>query len=321
MCGRPLVSVIIPSYNHVNYVGQSIRSVWRQTYNKIELIVVDDASTDGTAEVVSELESESPIPMWVVKKSHNRGVSNSLNIGLSMASGEWVGFLSSDDYYITNKIERQIEIALTSPGEYGCIHTNAFSISEDGSILKARKQGAGRNILHGDCFESLLYAKGMVMPTSALIKRTCIDMVGQFDESMIAEDYDYFLRLSRGTKFYYLDEHLLCVRALPGSLGRRPWLWVDGIFRAIEKHVDMPGYDWTEVRIQRWMPLLQLFFEVGGPVEIYRALSKALEEAIGFENKTKIIKHLPLMAARAALSRQKKMFMNSVRMMKNNLKV
>ena len=93
----PLVSVILPSYNHVGFVERSIRSVWAQTYPNVELVVVDDASSDGTRDLIAALASEAPRPTRFVPKERNRGVSHSLNLGLGIAQGEWIAVVSSID--------------------------------------------------------------------------------------------------------------------------------------------------------------------------------------------------------------------------------
>ena len=107
---NPRVSVLMPAYNHERFVEQAVRSVWEQTARDIELIVIDDGSTDSTAEILQALAAGSPIPMKVSVQA-NAGISTTLNRAAGQARGEWVSILASDDYYVTHFIERNLQFA------------------------------------------------------------------------------------------------------------------------------------------------------------------------------------------------------------------
>lgn len=275
----PLVSVIVPSYNHAGFVEQSIRSIWEQDYPNVEVIVIDDASTDGSGELISRLASQSPIPMAVHIKSRNGGISESLNIGVSLAKGEWISILSSDDWFVANKISRQMRIAAEHGVDFGCIHSDAYSVTQDGKPRGTNFSRAGVRALHGEAFEDLIYNRARIIATSSLLRKDLVDRCGRFDESFIAEDYDFYLRLARLTKFYFLNEPLVNVRVSPQSLGRRPWQWLDSIFGALDKHRDVPNYDWERVKAERWLTLLPNFLENGNRAQISQVLSLSFGQA------------------------------------------
>src|SRR3954468_5593366 len=108
---QPLVSVIIPLYNHERFVAQAIRSVWAQTYPHLELIVIDDGSTDGSSAVVErELESGPPRPTRFLRQP-NSGAHEAMNRGVTLAKGKYVAFLNSDDLYHPDRIETLVEAA------------------------------------------------------------------------------------------------------------------------------------------------------------------------------------------------------------------
>jgi glycosyltransferase involved in cell wall biosynthesis len=104
-----LVSVIVPSYNHGRYIGEALRSIWRQTYRDLELIVIDDGSTDGSPGLVERMLAESPIPTRFVARE-NRGAAATINEGMRMARGRYVTVLNSDDLYADDRVERLLAL-------------------------------------------------------------------------------------------------------------------------------------------------------------------------------------------------------------------
>ncbi len=302
----PLVSVIIPSYNHQKYVEQAIRSVWQQTYTNIELIVVDDASTDNSQTLLKKLHQESPIPMQLLLKDKNKGVSNSVNTGVTIATGEWISFLSSDDYYAPHKIARQIAQAQVVGHEYGCLHSDAHSMDEHGNVGSRIYARSALPPLRGDGFRDLVFNRCRIIATSSVIRKDLIQAAGGFDELMVAEDYDFYLRLARLTHFWFLDEPLLYVRTLASSLGRQPWRWADGVFAALEKHQDVAGFDWKKVKADRWRTLLPNFLENSDASHMSKALGKAYNDAVAAKVIMPFVGWVVVAVARATMVRIKR---------------
>src|SRR6266852_3055872 len=109
---RPLVSVVMPVYNHRDYVTQAIESVYAQTYRPIELIIIDDGSSDGSVKAVRDfIEASAPPDGIAVRFQHreNRGAYATINEGLDLAAGEYLAILNSDDLYVRERLERCIE--------------------------------------------------------------------------------------------------------------------------------------------------------------------------------------------------------------------
>jgi glycosyltransferase involved in cell wall biosynthesis len=104
---QPLVSVVIPSYNHANFIGKAVQSVLDQTYNKYEIIVIDNHSNDGTHEIVASFEKKAIIRMLDI--NNNGIIAASRNMGISAAQGEWVAFLDSDDSWMPDKLEKTMK--------------------------------------------------------------------------------------------------------------------------------------------------------------------------------------------------------------------
>lgn len=128
--GLPKVSVIIPVYNGQNYLREAIESVFAQTYRNYELIVVDDGSNDGTWDII---QSYGPRVCGIRKE--NGGVASALNCGIRESSGDYIAWLSHDDLFLANKLDRQVEFLRRFPDFKAC-YTDYYVIDEDGKILR-----------------------------------------------------------------------------------------------------------------------------------------------------------------------------------------
>ena len=122
------VSVVIPSYNRAHLVKRAIDSVLNQTYREFEVIVVDDASTDGTAEIVKGLADQR---VRYVKHQANRGVSESRNTGIKAAKGHLIGFLDSDDEWLPHKLRKQIDRFNELPSDTGVVYGACLMVDEE----------------------------------------------------------------------------------------------------------------------------------------------------------------------------------------------
>ena len=222
----PLVSVVIPTYNRALTISPAIDSALNQTYKNIEIIVVDDGSTDNTKEALKPYEQKiTYIPQA------NSGVSSARNIGIQRAAGEYVAFLDSDDLWYPQKLEKQIE-AIQKNQEYALCLTNIEYINEAGSHISFSNL---REIIlqNGSFFEYLL--RGFPVTCSyMLIKKDVFNAVGLFDESLkTAEDIDMLLRITSGYQAILIDEPLVKYRRGSSHLSGR--LFTGNRLRAIQK--------------------------------------------------------------------------------------
>jgi glycosyltransferase involved in cell wall biosynthesis len=187
---HPKVSVIIPTYNRAHLVGDSIRSVLAQTYPNIELIVVDDGSTDDTAAVIAAIPDER---LRYIRQP-NRGRSSARNHALSLATGRYITFLDSDDLYLPDKIEVQVAYLQNHPGT-GMVYTSAHCIDQEGTMLEHKYLAT----VSGCIYESIAFFTPVTitLPT-VMTYRAIIDQVGGFDENMYRfEDTDMWRRISK----------------------------------------------------------------------------------------------------------------------------
>lgn len=194
------VSVIIPTYNRRHTLPRAIDSVLQQSVSAAEVWVIDDGSTDGTAELIN-----SQYPGINFSHQTNKGVSAARNAGIARSDCPWIAFLDSDDEWLPNKLENQFKFLEKNPTAK-ILHTDEIWI-RDGTRVnpmdKHRKQG-------GDIFEQSLALCAM-SPSTIVLHRDLFDEVGDFDESLPAcEDYDLWLRLTSRYPVSFLDEQLVC---------------------------------------------------------------------------------------------------------------
>ncbi|HEX8644097.1 MAG TPA: glycosyltransferase [Allosphingosinicella sp.] len=196
---EPLVSAILPVFDRAGSVARAIESVLAQTYQPIELILVDDGSTDGTAEVLERYRDRARL-----LRQDNRGAYAARNLALRHASGELVAFIDSDDAWLPDKLERQVPLMRPGVGlVYGDI-----------DILTAPDDAAARATRTGfemvrPCRGAVLecFARGNFVPTcTALVRRSALEEIGGFsEESRISADYLAWFRIARRHRFDFVD--------------------------------------------------------------------------------------------------------------------
>ncbi|MBW2668721.1 MAG: glycosyltransferase [Deltaproteobacteria bacterium] len=199
---KPQVSVIIPTYNRGWIIKEAIDSVLAQDYTEFELIVVDDGSTDHTADVLDSYRN-----VIKVLSQKNKGVSAARNRGIAEASGKFIAFLDSDDLWLSQKLSAQIEFFTQTPDALIC-QTEEVWI-RNGLKVNPKKRHKKPS---GMIFEPSL-ALCLVSPSAVMIRRSLLEIVGNFDETLPAcEDYDLWLRISCRFPVYRIDTPLIIKR-------------------------------------------------------------------------------------------------------------
>jgi len=214
---RPAVTVIIPTYNRAAIVGRAIRSVLRQTCRDWELIVVDDASTDGTEQVVKSF-CEPRIKY--IRHDQNRRVSAARNTALRAAQGEYVAFLDDDDEWLAEKLALELEVLRHADPQVGLVYTGKTVFDERGRILQVRMP-----VEAGWVYEAMLDRHFIGSPSRVTVKKEILERVGGFDESFVnCQDYDLWLRVAKISKIAGVPRLLvkrnLLFDQMSGSLGR-----------------------------------------------------------------------------------------------------
>lgn len=205
----PTVSVVIPTYNRAHLLKRAIQSVLNQTYQDFELIIVNDGSTDETEEVIKTFADDR---ISYIRHDKNRGMSIALNSGLERARGEFIAFQDSDDEWIPNKLERQMEVFKNLPEHFGVIYTSFVHIKGD------RRKLLPPSPKSGYIYSDILKERDTcwIAQPSVLIRKECFEKVGFFDENLPSLlDWDMWLRLSKHYHFYHLNEVLCKIHESP----------------------------------------------------------------------------------------------------------
>jgi len=199
---KPVLTIIIPTFNRADFLKESIQSVLSQTFTDFELIVVDDGSTDLTGEVVREFPQVRYVPCPV-----NSGVSHARNLGIGLARGRYICFLDSDDSWIKNKLETQIRW-MEAHADCQVCYTDEIWIRKGVRVNPMNKHRK----CSGDIFPHSL-PLCIVSPSSVLMRAELFDEVGTFDEDLpVCEDYDLWLRISLKYPVHFIEEKLIVKR-------------------------------------------------------------------------------------------------------------
>jgi glycosyltransferase involved in cell wall biosynthesis len=199
---RPLVSVVIPTYDRAGLLPRALDSVLAQDYPEFEVLVVDDGSTDGTAGVVAGYGDPR---IRYLRQDRNRGVAAARNRGLREARGDLIAFLDSDDEWLARKLSLQVALFAGGSRRLGLVYTGVESVAGPGG--RTVELPAHRGDLHaGMLLRNLIHGGG----SNAMIRASVVATVGYFDETLPAiEDYDYWLRIARFYEIDFIDEPLI----------------------------------------------------------------------------------------------------------------
>ncbi|RUR83029.1 glycosyltransferase family 2 protein [Chlorogloeopsis fritschii PCC 9212] len=222
----PKVSVIIPAYNAMTYLPETVESVLRQTFTDFEVLIIDDGSSDNIVQWVSELED----PRVKLISQDNQGVSVARNTAIAHAQGEYLAFLDADDLWAPTKLEKQV-ICLDRHPSVGLVHTWMVFIDREGkSTGRVMTSNA-----EGDAKKQLL-EKNMVACSSVMVRRCCLQTVGGFEPNLhFAEDWDMWIRISSHYPFAVIKEPLYYYRQVPNSLSKNLQVLEQAFYFVIEK--------------------------------------------------------------------------------------
>jgi len=224
----PLVSVVMPCYNHEKYVKEAIESIIQQTYENIELIIINDGSTDNSHKIILEIANicKDRFKRFRYIDKKNEGIAKTLNIGIGLSKGTYISFLASDDVIMPDKIEVLVNEFENLSDNYAVVSGDAQFIDGKGNVVYLDKLGVPHFEKKKEFYNSFLvyytryrtdfdYKKefglyktfllGNYIPAmSVLIKKKALIDVGLFDAGCFIEDYDIWLKLSKKYKFEYI---------------------------------------------------------------------------------------------------------------------
>jgi glycosyltransferase involved in cell wall biosynthesis len=194
-----LVSVVVPVFNRRGLIGRALESVQAQTYTSWEIVVVDDGSTDGTAEMVESLRRDNT-GIGLLRHAHRMGAQAARNTGIRAAKGRWVAFLDSDDWLLPDSLERRVRLACE--GGVHIVHSDCLII-EPGQDQPRRY---GVPVMHGRVYHNLLERPGPLFPC-LMISAEALTRIGNLDQRIVSfQEWDTAIMLAKHYEFGYVPE-------------------------------------------------------------------------------------------------------------------
>lgn len=223
----PKVSVVIPAYNAMTYLPQTLDSVLRQTFTDFEVLIINDGSTDNIIQWASEITA----PRVKLISQENQGLPGARNTGIAHAQGEYIAFLDADDLWEPTKLDKQIHCFQENPNA-GVVYTWSLLIDEygkpTGRIFASQAEGKiWRQLLETDVISN---------GSSATVRRDCFEVVGLFDRTLTsAEDLDMWLRIAAHYSFVVVKEPLTLYRQYSSSMSKNRQRMFQNLQTVIEK--------------------------------------------------------------------------------------
>jgi glycosyltransferase involved in cell wall biosynthesis len=208
----PLVSVIVAAYNAEEFIARTLESVLAQTYQRIEVLVVDDGSTDRTPEIVNYYAAQDS-RLKLLSESH-LGICEARNKGIAASNGDFVAAIDSDDIWHKDKLKEQVRCILREGPKVGLVYSWSVMIDKNDVPILGMAHDCS-----GDVLPNLIYSNFVGSGSAALIRRSCFDRVGGFDPQLPAcIDWDVYLRIAEQYEFRVVPRFHIGYRRVPGSI-------------------------------------------------------------------------------------------------------
>jgi glycosyltransferase involved in cell wall biosynthesis len=233
---RPLVSVIVPTYNHGSFIGGAVQSVLEQTYDHVEVIIIDNYSTDNTSEVLARI-NDSRVKAFKLRKTENQGaIAASRNYGVKQSSGEVLAFLDADDSWLPQKLTVQLPHLRDN---VACVSADFIPTGDLKYCIKLFSFTPGEE--YRDLSYANLVLQNSLVTSSIILKRDRFEKVGGFDESrefFAIEDWELWLRLASERPARHLRQPLIRYRVTVNK-DRDPRAVCAHSFIVLKKHRDL----------------------------------------------------------------------------------
>lgn len=217
----PLVTVVIPAFNAATFIARTLNSVLTQTYKFLEVIVIDDCSSDRTVEIVRKFSARDE-RIILLQQSSNLGVAASRNLGIRKARGELIAPIDADDLWQPQHLEKQVAMLQNSDSNVGVVYSWSVDIDEaDRPIGEFRVAD-----IEGDVYATLLCHNFIGNASATLLRRQCLEEIGGYSGQLLAqqaqgcEDWDLYLRLAERYRFRVVPEFSIGYRKIRGSMSR-----------------------------------------------------------------------------------------------------
>ncbi|RLD60937.1 MAG: hypothetical protein DRI95_14820 [Bacteroidetes bacterium] len=238
--GLPLVSIVATCYNQESFLKETLHSIKAQIYPNIQLIIMDDCSQDESVDKIKEWIDRNEVTCKFISHTENKGICKTLNEALEYCEGKYYQAIACDDILFPDKIELQVQEFEKSDEDVMVIFSSWELINEFGNTIPRRQLVKYRDYTdYSDFFGEEFF--GIIVAGSVLIRKKVFELIGNYDEELIAEDTDLWLRILEKYKIKYYDMIAFKYRRLNTSLTKTAtktkWLY-RSIFKFLGKHLD-----------------------------------------------------------------------------------
>lgn len=223
---NPLVTVIVPAYNHQDYLRTGLDSIKNQTYPNIEICIINDGSFDNTHNCIQDWINENPQMKVNFISRENRGITKTFNELVDMAEGQYIAVMASDDYILPDSIEKRVRFLQNNPKKLAvfgdCIVVDENNNKTHDSAL-FEYQNANKKKLLSECgIKEQIIMKWKAPGPGLLYDKKVFDAIGKYDESLLVEDWDFYTRLVSQNFLAFIDETVSAYRVVETSACRNP---------------------------------------------------------------------------------------------------
>ena len=280
MC-NPLVSIVIPAYNADGFIAKTLNSAIAQTYQNLEILVIDDGSRDRTVKVVEAIAiSDSRIKLF---RQPNGGVAAARNLGIRVAKGEFIAPIDADDLWHPKAVEKLVGKFKKSSNKTGVVYAWSVDIDEQGEATGNFHAA----VIDGDVYKTLICHNFLGNASSTLIRTACFDQIGGYSTQLKAkgaqgcEDWDLYLRLAERFDFAVVPEFLIGYRKISKSMSQDFAQMARSqqlMLQAIQgKHPEIPGYLYRVSRSSFYLYLAQQSNKYSSPQTTLSWLRQAVK--------------------------------------------
>ena len=228
MKDKPLVSIVVPSYNHEKYIDRCITSIYEQDYKYFELIVIDDGSTDKSVKILEKLKKKYG---FYLECNKNQGLAKTLNRGFrDLAKGKYLTFCASDDYWLPVKLSAQVKF-MEENLQDGMVYGKAKFIDSDDNFLPIETETRNKNLKGGFIFKNILLQE-FHPPVNYLFRKEVLKQFNYYREHIWAEDFDMNLKISELYPIGFINDYLSCYRTAEKNANK------NFNFKTIYSHLD-----------------------------------------------------------------------------------
>ena len=241
---QPLVSILLLSMNHEAYIEQCIQSLENQTYQNIEILYLDNDSSDNTFQIGKSLLERSNIPYKIFSNKVSKGISENINFLLAQSSGIYISPLSTDDWFEKNNIEEKVNYFLTHD-EVGALFSNGWIYNESNKEISLNDSSSFKR---GYIYKEILTHPDCMFYVGVMYKKDILDQVGKWDESLLIEDVDMYIRIALVAKIDFIDKPLVYYRRTKASASKNMDFMLKGFHQYYEKYKEVK---W--INMQKWL--------------------------------------------------------------------